>query len=227
MKPSRSRTLASLIAVWAALGACAQPQGATAASRAASGAKAAPASGPTAHAYFAGGCFWSAEHAFEGVKGVRSVVSGFTGGAERNPTYHQVSAGGTGHYEAVDITYVPSQVSYEQLLDIFWHNIDPTEPNGQICDFGKQYRTAIFTRDAAQAKAARESMRRIAASGVLESSIATAILPAGPFWPAEEHHQDFARKNPGHYSRYRVGCGRDRRLDQIWGKDARRGSPKH
>ena len=186
-----------------------------------------PARPKPTHAYFAGGCFWSTQSAFEGVKGIRSVVSGYTGGTEKNPSYEEVSSGLTGHYESVDVTYDPAVISYAKLLDIFWHNIDPTQANGQFCDHGRQYHTAIFTADAAQAEAAKASKRQLEAAGTLKAPIVTAILPAGPFWPAEEYHQDFARKNPEHYHAYREGCGRDRRLDEIWGKDARRGSVPH
>jgi peptide-methionine (S)-S-oxide reductase len=187
-----------------------------------------PAAAPRiSHAYFAGGCFWCAETAFEGVKGVGTVVSGFTGGPEKHPTYEQVSAGITGHYESVDVAYDPSKISYEKLLDIYWHNIDPTQGDGQFCDRGRQYRSVIFVRDSAQASAARESKRQLETSRALQAPIVTAILPAGPFWPAEEYHQDFWKKNPGEYHRYRESCGRDRRLDQLWGKDARRGSLPH
>jgi peptide-methionine (S)-S-oxide reductase len=161
------------------------------------------------------------------VKGVTSVISGFTGGPEPHPTYEQVSAGVTGHYESVDVSYDPSRISYEKLLEIFWHNIDPTQGNGQFCDHGKQYRSAIFVRDPSQAREARESKRQLEASGVLKAPIVTAIIPAGPFWPAEEYHQDFWKKNPEQYHSYREGCGRDRRLDELWGKDARRGSLPH
>jgi peptide-methionine (S)-S-oxide reductase len=188
---------------------------------------AAAAPAKPAHAYFAGGCFWSTESAFEGVKGVKSVVSGYTGGTEKNPSYEEVSSGLTGHYESVDITYDPATISYDKLLDIYWHNIDPMQQNGQFCDHGRNYRTAIFTLDSAQAERARASKRTIEASNVLKAPIVTQILPAGAFWPAEEYHQDFAARNPEHYHAYRVGCGRDARLDQIWGKDARRGSVPH
>jgi peptide-methionine (S)-S-oxide reductase len=181
----------------------------------------------TAHAYFAGGCFWSTESAFEGVKGISSVTSGYTGGKEKNPSYEEVSSGLTGHYESVDVAYDPSRISYDKLLDIFWHNIDPTQDNGQFCDHGRQYHTAIFALDSTQAAQALASKRQIEASGVLKAKVVTAILPAGTFWPAEEYHQDFAARNPEHYYAYREGCGRDRRLDQLWGKDARRGSIPH
>lgn len=181
----------------------------------------------TEHATFAGGCFWCIETAYEGLRGVQAVVSGYTGGAEKNPTYEEVSAGRTGHYESVDIEFDPAQISYQKLLDILWHNIDPTQGDGQFCDHGRQYRSAIFFRDSTQGKLARESKRAIEASGVIKQPIVTAILPAGAFWPAENYHQDFWKKDPIRYQTYRLGCGRDRRLDQIWGKDARRGSPKH
>ena len=185
------------------------------------------APGATAHAYLAGGCFWCLETAFEGVKGVKSVTSGFTGGPEKNPTYEQVSSGSTGHYESVDIAYDPAQITYEKLLDILWHNIDPTQGDGQFCDHGRQYRSAIFYRDSTQERLARTSKRRLEASGVLKAPIVTSILPAGAFWRAEEYHQNFWEKDPDRYYSYRAGCGRDKRLDQIWGKDARRGSVTH
>ena len=245
--PSRFvSSFAFAVTVCGLLGACAQPRAATegqdaagpsptaeqaahpSAERAASPAAATPVgAGRTSHAYFAGGCFWCLETAYEGVKGVKSVVSGYAGGREKRPTYEQVSNGLTGHYESVDIAYDPAQISYEKLLDILWHNIDPTQGDGQFCDRGKQYRSAIFYRDSTQERMARESKRRIEASGVLKAPIVTAIVPAGPFWPAEEYHQDFWMKDPERYHSYREGCGRDRRLDQIWGKDARRGSLPH
>jgi peptide-methionine (S)-S-oxide reductase len=193
-----------------------------------------PASAPKAttsrtieHAYFAMGCFWSGESAFEGVKGVRSVTSGYTGGPEQHPTYEQVSSGTTGHFESVDVAFDPAATSYDKLLDVFWHNIDPTQGDGQFCDRGQQYRTAIFYRDSAQAHAARESKRALEVAGTLHKPIVTMVRSASPFWPAEEYHQDFAAKNPAHYHAYREGCGRDRRLEELWGKDARRGSVPH
>ena len=168
-------------------------------------------------ATFAMGCFWSAESQFEGQPGVLSAVSGYTGGTEQNPTYEQVSSETTGHYESVQVTFDPGVTSYEKLLDNFWHAIDPTQGNGQFCDRGRSYRSAVFGHNARQLKLAEESRKRIEASGVLRGPIVTEIRPAGRFWPAEEYHQDFARKNPGHYGRYRVGCGRDRRLAEVWG----------
>jgi len=178
------------------------------------------AAGTTEHAYFGLGCFWSAESAYEGIPGVKSVTSGYTGGSEKNPTYEQVSLGTTGHFEAVDVAFDPAKISYARLLDTFWHNIDPMQSSGQFCDHGKHYRSAIFYRDSTQRREALASRRTLEASGELKSPIVTLILPAGAFWPAEEYHQDFWRRNPDHYGRYRVGCGRDRRLAQIWGDRA-------
>jgi peptide-methionine (S)-S-oxide reductase len=217
---------ASTLAVPASSAPAAKP-GST--SPTATGAKAEPAARPgqVAHAVFAGGCFWCIETAYEGVPGVKSVVSGYAGGVEKSPTYDQVSSGATGHYESVDVAYDPAQVGYEKLLDIFWHNVDPTQDDGQFCDRGHQYRSAIFYADSAQALLALRSKQAIERSGVLKAPIVTEIRPAGRFWPAEEYHQDFWKKDPVRYYSYRAGCGRDRRLDQIWGKDARRGSPKH
>jgi peptide-methionine (S)-S-oxide reductase len=186
-----------------------------------------PSAGRSEHAYFAGGCFWCVETAYEGVKGVKAVTSGFTGGSEKNPTYEQVSSGVTGHYESVDVAYDPSVIDYQKLLDIFWHNIDPTQADGQFCDHGRQYRSAIFYRDSTQRRLALATKHTIEVSGVLKGPIVTEILPAGAFWPAEAYHQDFWKKDPIRYHSYRLGCGRDRRLDQLWGKDARRGSLKH
>jgi peptide-methionine (S)-S-oxide reductase len=172
------------------------------------------------HAVFAGGCFWCVEAAFEGIPGVRSVVSGYSGGPEQSPTYHEVSYGRTGHAESVDITFDPATTPYEKLLDIFWHNIDPTQRDGQFCDHGKQYRTVIFTADAAQERAALASKRRIEDAKRLRAPIVTEIVPLTRFWPAEEYHQDYYKKNPIPYQAYRLGCGRDARLKAIWGKDA-------
>jgi len=171
-------------------------------------------------AIFAGGCFWCMETAFEERPGVRSVVSGYTGGPEPNPTYQQVGSHQTGHFEAIEIRFDPKTISYEQLLDIFWHSIDPTQSDGQFCDQGHQYGSAIFPRGAAQRAAAEKSKRDLEVSGVLKKPIVTEILPAGKFWPAEEFHQDFWKKSPIRYRSYRFGCGRDQRLEAIWGKAA-------
>ena len=173
-----------------------------------------------AQATFAGGCFWSVERAFDAVEGVVSTTSGYTGGRTKRPTYEQVSAGGTGHMEAVQVVYDPSKVSYEGLLDAFWHNIDPLTPNAQFCDHGPQYRTAIFYHDETQRRLAEESKRRLQASGRFDQPIVTAVALAGEFYPAEEYHQDYHRKNPVRYGLYRAGCGRDRRLRELWGASA-------
>ncbi len=176
-----------------------------------------PAAAGRAVATFAMGCFWCGEDAFEGHPGVLSVVSGYTGGSEKNPTYEEVSAHRTGHYESIEVAYDPGRVSYEQLLDVFWHNVDPGDDGGQFCDRGPQYRSVIFVHDDAQRRAAEASKQRVA--GQLGSAV-TLILPAGPFYLAEGYHQDFARKNPLRYHVYRTGCGRDARLRQVWGDEA-------
>jgi peptide-methionine (S)-S-oxide reductase len=168
-------------------------------------------------ALFAGGCFWCEETAFEGVPGVFTVISGYTGGQTKNPTYEQVSAGSTGHAESVEVTYDPSRISYGQLLDIFWRNVDPLQANGQFCDHGNQYRSAIFYRDDAQKKAAEESKRKLEEQPRFKGKIVTQIVAASTFYPAEEYHQDFYKKNPIRYHSYREGCGRDARLKELWG----------
>ena len=169
------------------------------------------------HATFAGGCFWCMEPPFESLPGVRSVTSGFSGGPEKNPTYSQVSSGLTGHAESVDIVFDPSVISYERLLDVYWHNIDPTQKGGQFCDRGSQYRSAIFSRTPRQKAAAERSRNAIAQSKRLKSPIVTEIVAYRAFYPAEEYHQDYYKKNPDDYMRYRRGCGRDDRLRAIWG----------
>jgi peptide-methionine (S)-S-oxide reductase len=172
-----------------------------------------------ASAVFAGGCFWCVESDFDKVKGVISTTSGYTGGHVANPTYHQVSAGGTGHAEAVKVVYDPAQVSYEKLLQVFWHNIDPLAKDKQFCDSGDQYRSAIFVQGAEQRGLAEKSKKDIEASGRFKSPIHTQIVDAGPFYPAEDYHQDFYLKNPTKYKFYRWNCGRDQRLQELWGKD--------
>ena len=167
-------------------------------------------------ATFAGGCFWCMEPAFERVKGVVSATSGYTGGWKGNPTYEEVSAGVTGHRESVEVLYDPAQVSYAKLLDVFWHNVDPTDNTGQFCDKGNQYKSAIFYHDASEKAAAEASKKAILAAGRV-TRIYTDILPAGPFFKAEEYHQDYYKKNPVRYNFYRFNCGRDRRLEQVWG----------
>ena len=173
-----------------------------------------------ATAVFAGGCFWCEETAFEGLPGVLSVTSGYTGGQTKNPTYEQVSSGSTGHAESVEVAYDPAKISYERLLEVFWHNVDPFDGGGQFCDRGTQYRSAIFYKDEAQRKAAEESRRKLEEEPRFKGKIATQIVAASTFYPAEEYHQDFYKKNPIRYNSYRLGCGRDARLKAIWGEAA-------
>ncbi|HEX2450445.1 MAG TPA: peptide-methionine (S)-S-oxide reductase MsrA [Gemmatimonadales bacterium] len=168
-------------------------------------------------ATFAGGCFWCMEEAFEGVDGVVSVVSGYTGGTVAKPTYEEVSAGGTGHAESVEIRYEPAKVTYDQLLEHFWRNIDPLAVDRQFCDGGNQYRSAIFHHDPEQRRLAEASKRALEQSGKIKGRIATQIVEAGPFYPAEEYHQDYYRKNPTRYKFYKWSCGRAQRLAQLWG----------
>jgi len=168
-------------------------------------------------ATFAGGCFWCMEPPFEKIAGVYSVTSGYTGGPQQDPSYEQVSSGGTGHAEAVRIVFDPSKVSYEKLLEVFWHNVDPTVRNRQFCDVGEQYRTGVFVHDAAQRKLAEASKAEVERSKKFPQPIVTPIEDAGPFWPAEEYHQDYYKKNAMHYRMYRSGCGRDARLKELWG----------
>jgi len=172
----------------------------------------------TARATFAGGCFWCMEPPFEKIPGVASVTSGYTGGQKVNPSYEEVSAGGTGHAESVDIVYDSAKVTYSQLLDVFWHNVDPTQGDGQFCDHGRQYRTAIFYHDPEQKRLAEESKEKVQAR--LQKPVLTEIVAASRFYPAEEYHQDFYKKSPVRYYSYRAGCGRDRRLKELWGADA-------
>lgn len=168
-------------------------------------------------ATFAGGCFWCMEPPFDELDGVISTTSGYTGGHRRNPTYAEVSAGGTGHTEAVEVVYDPTKTTYAQLLDVFWRNIDPVTANQQFCDIGTQYRSGIFFHDDEQEQLARESRDRLMNSGRFTESIVTEIESAAVFYAAEEYHQDYYQKNPIRYKFYRYGCGRDRRLKQLWG----------
>ena len=181
------------------------------------------ASSAKAVATFAGGCFWCVESDFDQVEGVLETVSGYTGGTTENPTYKAVTGGNTGHYEAVRITYDPAKVSYEELLDVFWHSVDPTDAGGQFCDRGDSYRTAVFFHSPEQKRAAIASKRAIDDSGTLKGSIVTPILMAKAFYPAEAYHQDYYVKDPLRYRFYRFGCGRNQRLRDIWGKEALRG----
>ena len=171
---------------------------------------------PTAIATFAGGCFWCVEADFDKVPGVISATSGYTGGTTVNPTYPEVGSGRTGHAESVEIVFDPAKVSYAQLLDTFWHGIDPLVKDRQFCDVGDEYRTAIFVHDAEQRRLAEESKRRVEAQ--LKTTVYTQIVDAGPFYRAEEYHQGYHLKNPLRYNYYRWNCGRDQRLEQIWGK---------
>ena len=177
-----------------------------------------PADGrPVAKATFAGGCFWCMEHPFDELAGVISVTSGYTGGHKKNPTYEEVSAGKTGHAEAVEIVYDPAKISYAKLLEVFWHNIDPITPNAQFCDHGTQYRAAIFYHDETQRRLAEESKQALEASKRFKAPIVTEITPATEFYPAEEYHQHYYKKNPLRYKFYRYNCGRDQRLRELWG----------
>ncbi len=177
-------------------------------------------------ATFAGGCFWCVESDFDKVPGVLATESGYTGGTLENPTYEDVTAGGTGHYEVVRITYDPARVSYEKLLDVFWHSVDPTDDGGQFCDRGHSYKTAVFFHSPEQRRAAAASKAALGKSGGLAAPVVTPILMAKTFYPAEEYHQDYYQKNPLRYRFYRYGCGRDKRVREVWGENAHRGIPK-
>lgn len=169
-------------------------------------------------ATFAGGCFWCMEPPFEKLDGVVSVTAGYTGGTEKHPTYPQVSSGKTGHAEAVEIVYDPSKVTYEKLLEVFWRNIDPTTPNQQFADKGTQYRTAIFYHNEEQKQLAIESKEHLEKSGKFDRPIVTEIVSAATFYPAEEYHQDYYKKNSIHYKLYRIGSGREGYLKHVWGE---------
>jgi len=177
-----------------------------------------PATGSktTATATFAGGCFWCMVHPFDQLPGVVSVTSGYTGGHKKNPTYEEVSAGGTGHLESVQIVYDPKKIDYGKLLDVYWHNIDPLDAGGQFCDRGDQYKSAIFYHDAEQKRLAEQSKAKLEKQ--LKQPLATTIRPASTFYAAEDYHQDYYKKNPLRYKFYRYSCGRDQRLEQLWGK---------
>jgi peptide-methionine (S)-S-oxide reductase len=179
----------------------------------------------TAKATFAGGCFWCMEAPFDKTDGVISTTSGYIGGTKKNPTYQEVSAGSTGHTEAVQVVYDPKKVTYEKLLHIFWRNIDPTVRNQQFCDVGTQYRSGVFYHDDAQKAAAEKSKAELAKNKPFKAEIVTEITAATEFYPAEEYHQDYYIKNPVRYNFYRSGCGRDARLKELWGAEA--GGGKH
>ncbi|KGF73691.1 hypothetical protein DO97_12780 [Neosynechococcus sphagnicola sy1] len=170
-----------------------------------------------AEATFAGGCFWCMEKPFDQLPGVLSTTVGYTGGTTVNPTYKQVSSGTTGHAEAVQIVYDPAKISYERLLDVFWHNVDPLDAGGQFCDRGSQYRSSIFYHSDAQRKLAEKSKQALVTSGRFSQPIATQIVPAGKFYAAEGYHQNFYQTNSIKYNFYRFTCGRDQRLTERWG----------
>lgn len=169
-------------------------------------------------AVFAGGCFWTMEHAFEAVPGVTTVVSGYSGGRMPHPTYEQVSSETTGHLESVQVTYDPARISYPDLVERYWRMIDPTDDGGMACDRGPSYHSAIFVATPGQRMAAERSEAALLAGPLHGRRIATRILPAAPFWPAEAYHQHFADRNPDRYGAYRTGCGRDAVLRALWGR---------
>jgi peptide-methionine (S)-S-oxide reductase len=175
----------------------------------------------------AGGCFWCVESDFDHVPGVIDTISGYTGGTLENPTYRVVSAGGSGHLEAVKITFDPKKVSYQALLDVFWRTVNPTDDGGQFCDRGESYKTAIFANSPQQRQSAEISRRLIEASGVLKDPIVTPIIDTSTFYPSEDYHQDYSTKNPIRYSYYRFSCGRDKQVRAIWGEEAYRGVTEH
>ena len=176
-------------------------------------------------AVFAGGCFWCVESDFDQIPGVVATISGFTGGTTSDPSYPQVTAGGTGHYEAVEITYDSSTVRYEELLTAFWHSVDPTDGGGQFCDRGKSYETAVFVANELERSVAEAS--KAAAQEMIDNPIVTPILATGPFYAAEEYHQDYYTKNPIRYKFYRWNCGRNQRVEEVWGEHAYEGIPAH
>jgi peptide-methionine (S)-S-oxide reductase len=182
-----------------------------------------PAAAAVARATFAGGCFWCMEGPFDKLDGVVSTTSGYTGGSVKNPSYEAVSLGRTGHTEAVQVVYDPARVSYDRLLHVFWRNVDPFDPGGQFCDRGSQYRAGIFFHDEEQRRRAEASLSEVQARS--KDRVAVEITPAAEFYPAEDYHQDYYQKNPARYTFYRFGCGRDRRLKQVWGDEA--GGGKH
>ena len=186
-----------------------------------------PAPKGEAIATFAGGCFWCVESDFDTVPGVLRTISGYTGGTSIDPTYNQVTAGGSGHREAVRIFFDPKKVSYGTLLEIFWRSVDPTDDGGQFCDRGESYETAIYANSAEQKRLAEASKGKLQRSGVLKRPIVTPIQAAGPFYPAEGYHQDFYKKSSLRYKIYRYGCGRDARIRKLWGKEAFRGITLH
>ena len=173
-----------------------------------------------ARATFAGGCFWCMEGPFDALEGVLGTTSGYTGGQVENPSYEQVSRGGTGHTEAVQVSYDPSRVGYDKLLEVFWRNIDPVDATGQFCDKGSQYRSGVYWHDGDQQRLAEASLVKLVEQGRFEVPVTTEIVELDGFYPAEEYHQDYYRKNPIRYRFYRSRCGRERRLQEVWGEEA-------
>ncbi|HEY8244524.1 MAG: peptide-methionine (S)-S-oxide reductase MsrA [Vicinamibacteria bacterium] len=171
-------------------------------------------------ATFAGGCFWCMEPPYDKLPGVIATTSGYMGGSKKHPTYEEVSRGITGHTEVVQVLYDPSKVSYDKLLEVFWVNVDPTVADHQFCDYGSQYRTSIFVHTPEQRKAAEASKAAVDKTKTFKQSIVTPVVDAGDFWPAEDYHQDYYKKNPARYTYYRTGCGRDARLKELWGAKA-------
>ena len=178
-----------------------------------------PMVGNLEKATFAGGCFWCMEHPFDELPGVISVTSGYTGGHKKNPTYEEVSAGGTGHAESVQVVYDPTKIGYEKLLAVYWHNVDPTVKDRQFCDSGHRYRSAIFYHSEAQHRLALQSKEALEKNRPFKEAIVTEITQASEFYPAEEYHQHYYKKNPIRYKYYRTACGRDNRLQALWGKE--------
>ena len=169
-------------------------------------------------ATFAGGCFWCMQPVFDRLEGVKSTTVGYTGGTKENPTYEEVSSGRTGHTEAIEVTYDPSEITYPELLDAFWKSVDPTDPRGQFADKGSQYRTGVFYHNEEQEKSALVSKEKLAQSGTFDGPIVTEVAPAAQFYPAEEYHQKYYVKNSGQYALYKVGSGRQGFLEKVWGK---------
>jgi len=209
------RIILTVVVILAAVASATRPQ---AAPQSPPPASAQPAQGNQDKATFAGGCFWCMEPPFDELPGVISTTSGYTGGQKKNPTYEEVSAGGTGHTESVEVVFDPAKVTYQQLLDVFWKNIDPTTPDRQFCDVGSQYRSAIFYHSDEQKRLAMASKKTIDDSGRFKQPVVTEIVPAAPFYHAEEYHQDYYKKNPIRFKYYKFGCGRAKRLEQLWGK---------
>jgi peptide-methionine (S)-S-oxide reductase len=177
-----------------------------------------PSASSLEKAAFAGGCFWCMETEFDKLEGVKAVISGYTGGHKKNPTYEEVSSGVTGHAESIEVTYDPAVISYSKLLDVFWHNVDPTVKDRQFCDVGAQYRTAIWYYNEEQRRLAEDSKKAIEKSHRFKGPIYTEITKATQFYPAEDYHQKYYQKNPLRYKFYRYNCGRDQRLKELWGK---------